>query len=194
MATHYWSTHRLITRTSFDIPKILIFVLGTLLGFIVAPDKSIAAGALYSTIASILVYYGITTNSGASRKYWLWTGGIICLITLLLSLWFLSQSSHRVLSFNQWAFNLFSGYPRPAGPVLQLNTIGALLAVVIPPLFAFLFFKNNTNLRIIALVLWIFFSGVLFLSDSGSGWLAFIVSMSFILIYWRKRLIWVIIP
>ena len=193
MATHYWSTHRLITRTSFDIP-ILIFVLGTLLGFIVAPDKSIAAGALYSTIASILVYYGITTNSGASRKYWLWTGGIICLITLLLSLWFLSQSSHRVLSFNQWAFNLFSGLPKTSGPVLQLNTIGALLAVVIPPLFAFLFFKNNTNLRIIALVLWLFFSGVLFLSDSGSGWLAFIVSMSFILIYWRKRLIWVIIP
>jgi len=38
----------------------------------------------------------------------------------------------------------------------------ALLAVVIPPLFAFLFFKNSTNLRIIALVLWLFFSGVLF--------------------------------
>jgi putative inorganic carbon (HCO3(-)) transporter len=193
MATHYWSTHRLILRTPFDIP-ILIFVLGTLLGFIVAPDKSIAAGALYSTIASILVYYGITTNSGASRKYWLWIGGIICLITLLLSLWFLSQGTHRVLSFNQWAFNLFSGLPKTSGPVLNLNTIGALLAVVIPPLFAFLFFKNNTNLRIIALVLWLFFSGVLFLSDSGAGWLAVAVSLVFIMICWRKWLIWVLAP
>ena len=126
----------LITRTPFDIP-ILIFLCGTVIGFIVSPDKNVATGALSSTMASILVYYGITTNSGASRKYWLWTGGIICLITLLLSLWFLSQSSHRVLFFNQWAFNLFSGLPKTSGPVLQLNTIGALLAVVIPPLFVF---------------------------------------------------------
>ena len=153
-----------------------------------------AIGALSSTMASILVYYGITTNSSASRKYWLWLAGIFCSITLLLSLWFLSQSEHRVLFFNQWAFNLFSGLPKTIGPVLQWNTIGALLAVVIPPLFAFAFFKDRTSFRIMALVLCLFFTGVLFLSDSGAGWLAFIISLAFILVCWRRRLIWVLVP
>jgi O-antigen ligase len=164
------------------------------IGFIISPDKNVATGALSSTMASILVYYGITTNSSASRKYWLWTAGIICLITLLLSLWFLSQGSHRVLFFNQWAFELFSGLPKTIGPVLQWNTIGALLAVVIPPLFVFLFFKNSINIRIIALMLWLFFTVVLFLSDSGAGWLAFIISLAFTLVCWRRWLIWALMP
>ena len=66
MGVHYWQTRRIITRTPFDIP-ILIFVCGTLIGFIVSPDKNVAIGALSSTMASILVYYGITTNSDAPR-------------------------------------------------------------------------------------------------------------------------------
>jgi len=193
MVVHYWKTRLIIKRTPFDIP-ILIFICGTLISFIVAPDKSVATGALSTTIASILVYYGITTNSGASKKYWLWTAGIICLITLLLSLWFLSQGEHRILPFNQWAFDLFSGFPKTVGPVLQWNTIGALLAVVIPPLFIFVLFKYSLNIRVIALILWLFFSGVLFLSDSGAGWLAFIISLAFILICWRKHLLLVIVP
>lgn len=85
MGVHFWQTHRIVTRTPFDIP-ILIFLCGTVIGFIVSPDKNVATGALSSTVASILVYYGITTNSSASRKYWMWTAGIIGLITLLLSL------------------------------------------------------------------------------------------------------------
>ena len=193
LGVYFWQTHRIVARTPFDIP-ILIFICGTVVGFIVSPDKNVAMGALSSTMASILVYYGITTNSGASRKYLLWIGGIICLITVLLSLWFLSQSSHRVLFFNQWAFNLFSGLPKTSGPVLQLNTIGALLSVVIPPLFALVFLKNHVGLRIIALILFLFFTGMLFLSDSGAGWLAFFISLTFILVCWRRQLIWVLVP
>jgi len=187
------STRSIITRTMFDIP-IIIFAFGTLLGLLVSPDKNVAIGALSSTFASVLVYYGITSNANASRKYWLWMASIICLITLLLSLWFFSQSYHRVLFFNQWTFNLFSGLPKTNGPVLNLHTIGALLVVVIPPLAVGGFLKYNINLRIIALILCIFFTGILFLSDSGTGWLAFIISITFILVCWRKRLLWVIIP
>jgi len=193
LIVHFGQKHRIVTRTPFDIP-ILIFICGTLIGFVVSPDKVVATGALSSVMASILVYYGITSNNGASKKYWLWTGGIICLITILLSLWFLSQSSHRVLFFNQWAFNLFSGLPKTSGPVLQLNTIGALLAVVIPSLFSVVFFKNSVVLRITALMLGLFFTGILFLSDSGAGWLALIISLAFILICWRRWLTWVLVP
>jgi O-antigen ligase len=193
MGVYFWQTHRIIARTPFDIP-ILIFICGTLIGFIISPDKNVAVGALSSTMASVLVYYGVTTNSRASRKYWLWVGGIICLITLILSLWFLSQSAHRVLFFNQWAFNLFSGFPKTRGPELQLNTIGALLAVVIPSLFVFVFFKYAANVRIIALTLCLLFSGMLFLSDSGAGWLAFFLSLAFIFVCWRRWLLGVFIP
>ena len=112
----------------------------------------------------------------------------------MLSLWFLSQGDHRVLVFNRWLFELFFGLPKTPGPVLQWNTIGALLVVVIPPLFVFAFFNTRKNLRIIALVLCLFFTGMLFFSDSGAGWLAFIIGLVFILVYWRRWLFWVLIP
>jgi len=193
LVVYFWQNRRIVARTPFDIP-ILIFICGTVIGFIVSPDKNVAIGALSSTMASILVYYGLVANGGASRKYWMWTGGIICFISLLLSLWFLSQGSHRILSFNQWAFNLFSMLPKTTGPVLQWNTIGALLAVLIPPISIFIFLKYNNVIKITATILWLFFTLVLFLSDSGAGWLAFIVSLGFILVCWRKRLIWVLAP
>jgi O-antigen ligase len=89
---------------------------------------------------------------------------------------------------------LFAGFPRIAGPVLQLNTIGALAAVVIPPLFVFFFFKDRVGVRITALLLWVFFTGILFLSDSGAGWIAFAVSLAFMLVCWRKWLVWILVP
>ena len=193
LIVRYRYTRQILTRTPFDVP-VLIFLAGAMIGVIVAPDKHVAAGALSSTIASVLVYYGITTNSNAARKYWLWMAWIICFITLVLSLWFLYQSDHRVLFFNQWVFNLFVGFPKTAGPVLQFNAIGALVAVVIPPLFVFFFFKDRGNVRITALLLWLFFTGILFLSDSGAGWIAFVVSLAFMLVCWRKWLIWIIVP
>lgn len=95
---------------------------------------------------------------------------------------------------NQWAFNLFAGLPKTSGPVLQLNTIGALLSVVIPPLFVFFCFKYNINIRIMALTLCTFFVGMLFLSDSGEGWLAAIAGLAFILVCWRRWLLWLFVP
>jgi O-antigen ligase len=193
LGVRYWHTHHIIKHTPFDIP-IIIFICGVGIGFIVSPYKAIAAGALSSALASILVYYGIVTNSTEPRNYWLWTAGMIYLITLLLCLWFLSQSIHRVLFFNEWAFNLFSRLPKTSGPVLQLNTIGALLAIVIPPLFAFALFQNWGVVRIVSLILFLFFAGMLFLSDSGAGWLAVIISLSFILVCWQRRFLWLILP
>lgn len=193
LGVRYGFTGHLFTRTPFD-SAILLFMLGSVIGFIVSPNKIVATGALISTMASIGVYYGLTENNSASRKYWGSIGGIICLITLLLSLWFLSQSSRRVLSFNQWAFNLFSGFPKTSGPVLELNTIGALLAVILPTMFAFAIFERKIILRIISLLLFFFFSGMLLLSDSGAGWLATVISLAVVLVCWRRWLIFVFVP
>jgi O-antigen ligase len=190
---NYWYNRRIFKKTLFDIP-IILFVCGTFLGFFVSTDKGVAVGAIASTLASILIYYGITNNSDASKKYWFWTGGIMCFITLVLSFFFLSQSEHRVLFFNGWAFNLFAGFPKINGPIMQLNTIGALLAVMIPSLFVFFFNNFRINLRVIVSVLCLFFVFMLLISDSGAGWLAVIIGLAFILVCWRKWLIWVFIP
>ena len=101
----YGFNRHIVTRTPFDLP-ILIFFFGSMIGLFIAPDRGISMGALCSTIASILVYYGITNNRKASKFYWLWTAGILCFITLAMSFWFLSQGQRRVLFFNQWAFKL----------------------------------------------------------------------------------------
>lgn len=171
LVIRYLTTRQLITRTPFDLP-ILLFMVGTIIGVAVAPDKEVATGAFWTTLASVLMYYGIASNAHGGKKYWIWTGGIICGITLSLSLWFLSQSSHRVFSFNQWAFDLFAWLPKTPGPVMQQHTIGALLAVVIPPLVAMVLFNKRDKLRNLALIFGLFFSIMLLLSDSGTGWIA----------------------
>ncbi len=111
LGIRFWLTRRLIPRTPFDIP-ILIFILGMLVGLLVASNKAVAIGALGSTLASILIYYGLVSNSNRGNRYWLWVGGVICLITLVLGIWFFSEGSQRIVSFNSWFFKLFRRAPQ----------------------------------------------------------------------------------
>jgi len=112
---------------------------------------------------------------------------------MVLSVWFLYQSDHRVLFFNRWVFSLFSGFPKTTGPVLQLNTIGALLAVVIPPLFVFFFIKTYSNVLIITLSFGFSYGNPVFKRQRGR--LDIIChELSLILVCWRRWLIWVLVP
>lgn len=193
LGLRFWLTRRFIQRTPFDIP-ILLFVSGTLLGFIVAADKEVAIGGLATTLASALIYYGIVSNSDAKSAYWLWMAGTICVITLLLSIWFFSQGNRRQFFFNQWAFGLFEGIPMNSGPQLSWNTVGALLAVVIPPLFSITLFNNVRPLRVSALIIGLIFLAILFLTIIGGGWIAVTCGLAFVLICWRLRIVKVVIP
>jgi len=193
LGLRFWLTHRIIQRTPFDIP-ILLFVLGTLLGFIVAADKEVALGGLATTLASVLIYYGVVSNSDANSTYWLWMAGTICVITLLLSIWFFSQGNGRQFFFNQWTFRLFEGLSQNSGPQLSWNTVGALLAVVIPPLFSIALFKNIRSLRIVGLFLGVIFLAILFLTISGGGWIAVTCGLVFVVMCWHLRLVKVVIP
>ena len=183
---------RVFRRTQFDLP-ILVFALGTLLGVAVASDKGIALGALLSTFASILIYYGITSNSEAPDRYWLYTGGAICLLTLSASIWFFSQGNGRVFFFNDWAFKLFGGLPR-TGVSLQLHGLGALLAVVVPPLISVSLFSGLSRVRIAALVLGVLFLIILILDASGTGWLSVLCGLVFVILCWRLSAISIIVP
>ena len=160
---------------------------------LVSPDKIVSFGTLWSTLASILIYYGIVSNSEAENKYWLWITGVICSITFLMIIWFFSQGNGRQFFFNRWAFQMFEELPR-TDVTLQLNGLGALLSVVIPLLIAMALFKEDKRLRIVALGLGLLFLGVLFLTDSGGGWIAVTGGIVFVLISWRLWTIRVVMP
>lgn len=193
LGLRFWLTHHFIRRTPFDIP-ILLFILGTLLGFMVAADKEVALGGLATTLASAFIYYGIVSNSDANSTHWLWMAGTICVIALLLSIWFFSQGNGRQFFFNQWTFGLFEGIPKNNGPQLSWNTVGALLAVVIPPLFSITLFNNVRSLRVSALIIGLIFLVILFLTISGGGWIAVTCGLAFVLMCWRWRILKVVIP
>jgi O-antigen ligase len=193
LGMRYWLTNGIIRRTPFDVP-ILLFSLGMLVGFVVAPDKSVSLGALCSTLASVLVYYGIVSNSEKGSQYWLWVAGTICIITLLMSVWFFSQGNGRHLFFNEWVFKLFEVLPG-TGISLQMHSLGALLSVVLPPLLAIAIFMNkNSRLRLATSALTIVLFAILFLSDSGTGWIATICGVAVALLCWRKSMAGIVIP
>jgi O-antigen ligase len=186
-------SRRLFTRTAFDVP-ILIFLAGTLLGFAIAVDKEIAAGALASTAASVLIYYGLTNNGKAGNKYWLTVGGIICIISLVFSIWFFSQGTARYVSFNIWIFKWFEWVPKTGGPVLQFNSLGALLASVIPGLAGIAFFTENRSLRTGSWILAAILLAALILSDSGGGWIAAAIGLALVLFWWHWQTVMVTAP
>ncbi len=175
-----WMERRLIARTPFDL-AVLLFLAACGVGFLVTADKNMAMGALGSTLASILIYYGLTSNARAGNKYWTLVGVTICTISLLLTVWFFSEGTARYVSFNRWIFPLFSWVPKSTGPVLQFNSLGALLASVIPGLAAITLFKGSRVLRVGSGVLAALFLAALILSDSGGGWIAAACGLAFVL-------------
>jgi hypothetical protein len=186
-------THRFIRRTPFDLP-VSIFVIAMLIGLIIAPYKGVALGALYSTLASILIFYGLVSNGETGNKYWLWLAAVICVLTLTMSIWFFAQGHGREFFFNRWAFHFFSRLIGDKGPPLSWNSVGALLVVVIPPLFSVALFKNNPFLRAAGLIAGLVFTGILFMTDSGGGWIALVCGLASVLVFWRVWMLWVVIP
>jgi len=184
----------LIKQTPFDI-AILIFVIGSIVGYFVAPNKDTAAGALYSLLASILIYYSIVSNQEEGKKYWISFGTVIFFICIGISVWFFSQGTGRLFSFNNWIFEFFRGLPKTdIGAVLHQHAIGALFSVVIPVIFALVLFVTAASRRILLSILCILMMGILFLSVSGNGWIALGIGLAFIFIYWRRWAVFILAP
>jgi O-antigen ligase len=186
-------SRRFLRQTPFDLP-VIVLIIAMLVGLVIAPYKDMALGALYSTLASVLIYYGIVENSEAGSKYWFSLAVIICLLTLTMSFWFFAQGHGREFVFNRWAFRFFSGLIGNKGPSLSWNSVAALLVVVIPPFFSITLFKNHPLLRALSLVAGLVFTGILFMTDSGGGWIALVCGLAIMFVCWRFWLLWVVIP
>lgn len=185
-------TLRVIRRTPFDVP-IIIYCLGLLIGFMVSPNKAISAEALLTTFASILIYYGLVNNGGRGRSYWLTMAGVCGVIILGLIVWFFSQGDARLLFFNEWLFKEAAVLPKTDGPVLQFNSIGIFMAVVIPLLLSVALFSKGRT-RWIMLTSGISLAVILFLSASGGGWGAGVCGLIFVLAVWRMWSLWLTVP
>jgi putative inorganic carbon (hco3(-)) transporter len=173
---------------------ILIFIIGILVGLLVSPNKAVAIGTLASTLASILIYYGLVSNGQRGSWYWLSVGGIIFGITFSLGIWFFSQGTARHVFFNEWFFKLFEALPKTEGPVLQFNSLGALLAVTIPVLCAIAIFNRHWLIRSVSSSLSLILFGMLILSASGGGWIAAFCGLAFLPFSFRKWTAWIVVP
>ncbi|MBN1644256.1 MAG: O-antigen ligase family protein [Dehalococcoidales bacterium] len=182
-------TDRLSKRTPFDIP-IAIFFIGTIVGYLVSSDKSISANALYTTLACILLYYGLVNNYLSGRVYWLVMTGLGGVVVLGLTIWYFTMDDGRVLFFNRWLFDLTSGLPAIGGPVqtINWNPVGVFLGVVtILPVAVALF--AHGLLRRIMLAVGIILLLLVALTASGSGFLTVICGVIVILaLRWRMTL------
>ncbi|MDO8716650.1 MAG: O-antigen ligase family protein [Dehalococcoidales bacterium] len=183
---------RFVRRTPLDIP-IIMYCVGLLIGFMVSPNRAISSEALLTTFASILIYYGLVNNADRGRTYWLAMSGVCGVIILGLVIWFFSQGDPRLLYFNERLFKLAAILPKTGGPVLQFNSIGIFLAVVIPLIISVALFSKGTT-RWITLTSGIFLSVILFLSASGGGWGAAVCGIIFVLAAWRLLTLWVTVP
>ncbi len=186
-------TGRLFIRTPFDLP-ILIFLAGSVAGLIVSPDRVVALGGLASTFASVVVYYGLANNQRRGNRYWLTVGALVCAVTVGLSVWFFSEGTARLVVFNRWFFSLFKEFPKTGGPVLQFNSLGALLASVIPCLLAVALFKGHRLIRTVAAGFAVLFTAALVLTDSGGGWIACAAGVATVLCWWRWQSLFALVP
>ncbi len=193
VGVRFWITRRLFSRTAFDVP-IVVFIIGMLVGLLVSSDRAVAVGGIASSLASILIYYGIASNSDRGNRYWPYVGAIICALAFMLSIWFFSQGTARIEPFNAWFFKLFDAIPKSPGPVLQFNSLGAILAVLIPVLFGLAVFTTHRGLRWGAFSLGLAFLALLAFTASGGGWIATFCGLAVIFFVWKKWTAFVAVP
>ncbi len=186
----FYITGRLTRRTPFDIP-ILILTAGMLLGFFLSPDHQLRLTVMHTYLACVLFYYGIVNNSRARLGYWVSIVVFLCLILLVLTVWVFMGGLGRRVMFNSWAYELASPLTGALGMPVNMNVIGAALAVVIPGLVAVALFRQRTWVRWSAGTLAVIFGGILVLSASGGGWIAATAGIFIVLLYHRARTFWV---
>jgi len=181
-------TGRLTRRTPFDIP-ILILTAGMLLGFFLSPDHQLSLSVLHTYLACVLLYYGIVNNSHARLGYWVFITVLLCLILFFLAIWVFASGIGRYVVFNTWAYELASSLPLSLRVTPHINALGGALAVVTPGLIAIALFRQRTWVRWSAGVIAVIFGSILVLSASGGGWIATIVGILIVLLFYNFKVL-----
>lgn len=180
-------------RTPFDL-AIAIFVAGVVVGFWVSPDMKVASEGLQTTVACIMVYYGLVNNGDKRRGYWLAVAGIVGLIILGFVVWYFSQGVGRHLLHNEWLFRLTAALPKTTGPAIQIHALGMLLAVSIPVVAAVAVHHGGRAVRLVAVAGAFLMLALLFLVASGAGLIAVAFGLAFVIVSWRWWILGAVVP
>jgi len=193
LAVRYGLNRNFFKQTPFDIP-ILILIIGLIVGYLVAENKNTASSALITTLASVLIYYGITSNHRRGKSYWSVFTSIIFLIFISIAGWFFSQGTGRVFVFNEWIFRLFGAIPNTTGPNLHQHGLGILFGVSVPVILGAWLYARQKVPFILLGCLFLLSTTILVFAASGGGWLAALAGVYGILIAWKTRAVYYLIP
>jgi O-antigen ligase len=162
------------------------------IGFAVAPNQVVAQQGLHTYLACILLYYGIVNNGEAKISYQLSIVGVgvVCLISLGLTILVFSQGWGRHYFFNEWAYQLAQAIPKIDLPRIDerhitLNLPGAVLAILLPLLLSLTLFQQRLCRRLAWGLLCFSFSALFFFIGSGGGWLSAAIGLIFVLSCWK---------
>ncbi|MFC1998997.1 O-antigen ligase family protein [Chloroflexota bacterium] len=183
-----WRKGYLLPRTIFDIP-ILVFVIGLVVGLIYSDLALLSVGAFQSYLCVILFYYALADGHW-TRDWKIW-GGFWTLFFLLISIFIFSQVTLNVTRptpFSERFFAMIPSIPNIFDVAPNINTVAAVLAVVIPVLFgiSILGLKAHPRIRISAIILTIVFAFALALTISRGAWIAVGIALTIILIRHTK--------
>jgi O-antigen ligase len=162
------------------------------IGFAVAPDRVIAQQGLHTYLACILLYYGIVNNGETKISYWLSIVGVgvVCLISLGLTILVFSQGGGRHYFFNEWVYQLAQAIPKIDLPRIDEGQIthnapGAALAMLLPLLLSLILFQQRLCRRLARGILCCSFAALLFFVGSGGGWLSAAAGLIFVISSWK---------
>lgn len=182
-------TRRLTCRTPFDIP-ILLLTAGMLVGFFLSPDHQLSWSVIHTYLACVLFYYGLANNNRARLGYWVSITVFLCLVLFFLTISVFVGGNGRHVVFNSWAYELGSSVSWPLDVRSNANALGGALAVVVPTLTAIAIFRQERRVKWSAGILATFFSAILLLSASGGGWIAAIVGMFIVVLFYSTKAFW----
>jgi len=170
-----------VKRTPLDAPM-LLFLLTAVVGTFTAYDREMALGKFWVLLGAILIYYALAAQS--RRDVWLIAGAMgplaaaLALYFVLTNNWQLWPAEIGVL--NQFGLALMTIRPTLPLPVLHPNTLGGMMALLLPFVVAFwLYARRIRRIRLMnfTAVCGIIAVGGLFLTSSIGAWLALAISL-----------------
>ncbi len=188
-----------IRRTPFDIP-VALFLLASLVGVAVSPDRGLSWGAFQSVLAFILLYYSLANaaHPGVVIKWGFPFAAVCVLVAALVAFGNGFNPPSMVGGFGGWVQQRVQHLPQVPQPSEMANPFlsaahGLTLAVevVMLPLAGVLLFSRKASLGIGAALLAAPLLLVLLLFGSQAAWLAVAVGLSLLLV-WRTR--WAVLP
>lgn len=191
----WWRWGTVVKRTPFDF-AILILLIALLIGVVVSPNKMVSLEALQTYLICILGYYAGVTNGMRISWYWKLITLItfISFITLAMLTFAGNASEVRIVSLNQWLYQLSKLLPFSVDYPFNINALGTVMGLCVPGFLAFSLLTKQQAKRVIAGALAAFSAFLLIMSASANGLVAAFTGVCLLLIIWKPWILSLYLP